>query len=176
MKNENILLIGDSITEGFNTSRFLSGLKVINKGVSGDSTVECLQRIEKNWFEDKPGLIFICIGTNDFARDRSDEIILENISGVIIKVKTYSRVSNIVITSLFPTRDNPPRPNSRINLFNKKLKELSAENNCLFFDLHKDFIDPEGNLKAEFTEDGLHLTEPAYKHWAEKLIIYIQSL
>jgi lysophospholipase L1-like esterase len=30
--------------------------------------------------------------------------------------------------------------------------------------------DSEGQLKAEFTNDGLHLTEPAYQIWKREVL------
>jgi len=31
-------------------------------------------------------------------------------------------------------------------------------------------LDDEGVLKAEFTNDGLHLTEPAYAVWRQQIL------
>jgi lysophospholipase L1-like esterase len=79
-----IMLIGDSITEGFNTS-LLPQFRITNRGVSGDSTVEALERINPDWFNEKPDMIFICIGTNDIARGRTDEFIIQAVKQLLIK-------------------------------------------------------------------------------------------
>jgi lysophospholipase L1-like esterase len=163
-----ILMIGDSITEGFDTAHFLPGIRITNHGVSGDSTEECLGRISPTWFTQQPDVVLLCIGTNDMARDRSDEVILNGIRSIVEKVREFSGPV-IYLTTVFPTRNNPPRPNERIRTFNAQLELLSAELRCRFFALHGHFTDDAGELKAEYTEDGLHLTTRAYQRWSEVL-------
>ena len=164
-----IILIGDSITEGFNVRQLLKERNILNYGVSGDSTVECLERISDHWFGRRPERVYICIGTNDLVRDRTDQEILGNIRSIVDHVRRSSPGSSVELTSLFPTRENPPRPNDRIRGFNAGLKQLSVELQTGYFDLHHHFADERGDLKKEFTEDGLHLTEAAYERWAEIL-------
>lgn len=163
------MLIGDSITEGFDVNKLLPELGIINKGVSGDSTVETYNRIEKEWFILKPHMIFICIGTNDIARGRDDEFIILNIKKIVEKLKINSPESDIIITSLFPTRNNPERSNERINNLNLKLRLFSNSESLKYFDLNQHFKDDEGKLKKEYSLDGLHLNEAAYKQWTIKL-------
>jgi lysophospholipase L1-like esterase len=168
-----ILLIGDSITEGFNANIYLPELNITNKGFSGDSTQETLKRISSDWFVPAPHIIFICIGTNDIARGRDDDFILEGIKSIIDKIRTHTSKSKIVFTSIFPTLNNQDRPNKRIVNFNYKLKNLTISKNILFFNLNKHFSDREGELINEFTNDGLHLNNDAYKYWAIQLFEFI---
>ncbi len=172
----NLLFIGDSITEGFNTKELLPNLNIVNKGVSGDSTFETIVRIEESWFDSKPELIFICIGTNDLARNTSDESILSNIKKIVLKIRGHYPGGKIFLMPLFPTLDNPPRPNSRIISLNKNIKYLTDELRCGFFNTNPHFADNQGNLKSEFTDDGLHLTYRAYKHWSELIIKFIELI
>jgi lysophospholipase L1-like esterase len=172
----NLLLIGDSITEGFNTKELLPNINIVNKGVSGDSTFETINRIEESWFDSEPELIFICIGTNDLPRDTSDETILSNIKKIALRIKDHYPDGKIFLMPLFPTLDNPPRPNSRIVSLNIKIKYLTDELSCGFFNTYPHFADNQGNLKSEFTNDGLHLTDRAYKHWSELIIKFIELL
>lgn len=165
-----IMLIGDSITEGFDVNKLLPELSIINKGVSGDSTVETYNRIEKEWFILKPHKIFICIGTNDIARGRDDEFIILNIKKIVEKLRINSPKSDIIITSLFPTRNNPERSNERINNLNLKLRSFSDSESMKYLDMNQHFKDDQGKLKKEYSLDGLHLNEAAYKQWAIKLL------
>jgi len=169
MKTNTVVMIGDSITEGFDTKKYFPIDLVVNRGVSGDSTVECLDRISSAWFIPLPNIVFICIGTNDFARDRTDQFVLANTKAIIEKVRQFAVESKIFLTSIFPTRENGPRPNERITEYNRQLKQLSNNLGILYFDIHSHFVDEEGMLKKEFTEDGLHLTEEGYKKWSDVL-------
>ena len=173
--SKSILLIGDSITEGFDTIKLLNEFNISNRGISGLGTEDIFEYMNEMWFVETPELIFICIGTNDFARGISDDTILRNIEKICYICFEYSKNANIILTSLFPTRQNKPRPNKRIVDFNRQQKSLAKKINCSFFDLHKYFIDPSGMLKSEYTDDGLHLTRSAYEKWADEFRIYISG-
>jgi lysophospholipase L1-like esterase len=175
MIRSSILLIGDSITAGFDTIQFLPKWPIRNEGISGDSSVECLERISADWFEPPPVKVFLCIGTNDLARSRTDEEILRNVQKIVEKIRSFSKGSIVYLTTLFPTWNNEPRPNQRIRTFNKKLEELSRSLECSFFDIHTAFTDGSGDLHTEFTDDGLHLTKKAYSTWANILSAFLEK-
>ncbi len=170
-----MLFIGDSLTDWFNTNKYLNKFEVKNVGVAGDSTIETISRMSDLWFDPIPDFTFICIGTNDMARDRNNSYILDNITKIVKKIPTKLSLHSIYLTSIFPTRDNEPRPNNRIEKFNLELQELAVKLDTKFLNLHPYFIDSEGKLKTEFTEDGLHLTEPAYEKWAELLNEFLKT-
>ncbi len=171
--SKNILLIGDSITEGFDTTKLLNEFNISNRGISGLGTEDIFEYMNEKWFTEKPELIFICIGTNDFAREIDDVTILSSIEKICNQCFEYSKSANIILTTIFPTRNNEPRPNNRIVDFNRQLKLLADKIDCSFFDLHKYFIDAAGMLKSEYTDDGLHLTFLAYEKWADEFRNYI---
>lgn len=172
----NLLFIGDSITEGFENSKLLPEYNTVNKGFSGDSTFETITRIEPDWFDAKPDLIFICIGTNDLARDINEDVITSNIKSIVKKIRSFYSDGKIILIPLFPTRDNPARPNKLIDSLNLKIKYLSDELRVGFFNTHPHFTDEEGKLKKEFTDDGLHLTLNAYEHWAKLTKTFLEYL
>lgn len=169
------LFIGDSITAAFDVKSFFNEYNFVNKAVSGDSTLECIERIEPSYFTSHHSYIFVCIGTNDIARERTDSEISHNISKIILELKAGAPNAQIVLTSIFPTRNNEPRPNTRILKLNERLLQLSNDMKILFFNLHPHFTDAEGKLASEFTEDGLHLTAAAYRKWADELIVFLKS-
>lgn len=165
--NGSIIFIGDSITEAFNVNRYFRDGMIINNGVSGDGTADCLSRIEPAWFKTEPKFVFICIGTNDIARNKPDEEIIDGIKNIIIKIRKIYTKNTIVLNSIFPTRHNPPRPNHRIDALNKRIEKFSKKNNFLFLNISHEFKENTNQLKREFTTDGLHLTERAYLCWSE---------
>ena len=171
------LLLGDSITAGFDTARLLPELAIRNEGVSGDSTVELLVRLRPEWLQ-APGLqaVFVCIGTNDLARDRPDDYILGQIARLVAELRRVGGAFRVVLTSLFSTRDNEPRPNARILGFNAQLAVLAADLGVEFWALHPHFLDEDGQLRAEFTDDGLHLTAAAYAEWARQLRAFAKPI
>lgn len=177
MEKENILLLGDSITAAFDVEVLLPSLHIRNEGVSGDSTVECLERLSPEWFEGQQPYthVFLCIGTNDLARERTDVQILANVAAIVARLSDLGVPSACIhLTSIFPTRDNAPRPNARIEAYNEKLRAYAQQGGMHYFDLASmGFKDEQGQLRAEFTNDSLHLTLPAYQLWAKSFLNYL---
>ncbi len=167
------LFLGDSITEGFNTKLFLSDYDIDNLGVSGHSTVETIELLENTKLKGDYDKVFICIGTNDLARNRSIEEIIKNINYIVKFIYNYLTNTKVFVHSIFPTRANLPRPNKKIIELNEILKSQSKNYNYIFLDNYSEFIDSAGHLKDEYTEDGLHLTNLAYQKWAELIKKYL---
>ncbi len=87
-----ILAFGDSLTEGMCTSRDnsypsvlanLTGMKVINAGISGETTVEGRQRLVGEMDRYKPDLLILLEGGNDILRHHEDSQIKANLQAMI---------------------------------------------------------------------------------------------
>ena len=87
-----ILAFGDSLTHGYNVSRnesypakleVLTGLRVINAGVSGEVTRQGLQRLPKVLDESHPELMILCHGGNDLLRKMDLKEMESNIRSMI---------------------------------------------------------------------------------------------
>lgn len=169
-----IILAGDSLTEGMNVSKYFSGNEVINKGVYGDNLEGLLARLDADIISQEPDLLFILIGTNDFALGRGNTEILSSFKKMIDRLSASLPCTEIYITSLLPTRNIENRPNERIDDLNRHLEVLVAEANFGFLSLSEVFKDEKGMLREEATTDGLHLSETGYKLWAGVLNEYIE--
>ncbi|MFW5707323.1 MAG: GDSL-type esterase/lipase family protein [Bacteroidota bacterium] len=162
------LFLGDSITEGFDLEKYFPGRSFVNHGISGFSSAELLEAMHEGWFANHPQWVFLCIGTNDLARDYQQTKSLDNILHLVHKIRLFSPPGvNICIASLFPTRHNPPRKNAVIDQLNLELHRLTHDEKIHYLHLNPFFKDDNGQLKREFTDDGLHLNQLAYKLWAE---------
>src|SRR3989337_2347729 len=169
MKHKSILLLGDSITESFNTQKLLLEFKIINKGISGNNSTHLLKRLDRDLVASNPDIVCMLIGTNDIANGFSDEKILSNISSIIELTMTKLNDSKIFITSILPTRDNQPRPNERIQGLNKQVQIIAKELNVNYLNLYFLFVDETRQLIFNLTEDGLHLNNRANFIWANIL-------
>jgi len=175
-KKMRIMLTGDSLTHGFNTGVLLSEFNIINKGIYGDNTEGIKNRIGKDIIEHKPDFLFILIGINDFALGRSIENIEVSYREIVKKAKDFLAGEKIYITKLLPTKNIENRPNSAIRLMNERLSILAEEEKVKIFDLYSQFADETGNLKDDFTDDGLHLTPKAYGVWSSILRSKLEAL
>jgi len=91
-----VLALGDSITFGTGTTpeasypsvlAGLSGWKVVNAGVPGDTSGGALQRLPALLAEHRPQLVLVSIGGNDFLRRMSEADTRENIRAICRQIK-----------------------------------------------------------------------------------------
>jgi lysophospholipase L1-like esterase len=167
--NEKIVLIGDSITFGFETKELLPEFNIVNKGIYGDNTTGVLVRLENDVIKENPDKVFVLIGTNDFALERSDEELINNISEILDELSERLKDAKIYLTPLLPTLNIDNRPNDRIRGVNLKLRLLTEKYKINYFDLYNKLVNVNGELNVRYTIDGLHLSEAAYKIWADFL-------
>ena len=168
-----ILLLGDSITEAFNTKTYLPEYNIINRGIYGDNSGNLIARLDNELKNAQADCAFILIGTNDFAVGLNDQQILQNIQTILIRVSEFVKPENVVLISILPTLNIENRSNEKINVVNNRFMELSAELGTLYWDLNAAMKDSIGQLKSDYTIDGLHLSDKAYSVWAEQLRLFI---
>lgn len=169
-----VMMVGNSITEGGNWKRLLADTTVVNRGVSGDITFGLLQRVD-DIIERKPSKLFLLIGINDLSKKIPEEVVLQNILTFVRQVQGRSGSSQIFVQSLLPV--NPSFKNfpagynvgEAINTINQQLQKIAARFNFTFVDLHAAFIDKDGYLQAQYSNDGLHLNEIGYQRWVKVL-------
>ncbi|MGL5122746.1 MAG: cytidylyltransferase domain-containing protein [Fusobacteriaceae bacterium] len=162
-KSEEITLIGHSIFDYWNVEE-LKGIKVNNLGIAGISTKEYIDFIlNKNLIKNIGNKVMLFLGTNDVViKDWKKEDSLIWINTVIEILKNLNRDTKIYFIEI-------PRIFSRMDRVNSVIIELNTylENNLnkniKFIHLGERFQDQFGNLKMEYTYDGLHFNENGYK-------------
>ena len=180
LKNQTVLL-GDSITDFFNWYELfydfskISGQAVYNRGISGDTTDRLLERLNENVLNIEPKNIVLLIGTNDIGRELPLSMSVENVSKIIENTKKVCPDINFILQAVYPInrgmRDKfEKRSNEKIDIMNKEFIKLSEKYDCVWLDITDKLKDETGNLKKEYTYDGLHLNINAYKIVAENII------
>lgn len=180
LENQTVLL-GDSITDFFNWYELFhdfsksSGQAVYNRGISGDTTDRLLERFQENVLNIKPKNIVLLIGTNDIGRGIPLSMTLENVEQIIKSAKEYCKDVNFILEAVYPINENmrdmfEKRSNKKINEMNKEYIKLCEKYNCIWLDFTDKLKDKNGNLKEEYTYDGLHINALAYEIIAENVI------
>lgn len=171
-----IIMLGNSITDGGEWNELFPGYNVKNRGISGDVTTGVLYRLSEVT-DSKPLKIFLMIGINDLARGIPIDTVFRNITLIVQKIKTSSPKTEVYIQSILPVNPSFRKfaghvdKTNAIKQINQKLKNWCTENNNHFIDLFEAFAEKNsGFLKREFTNDGLHLTASGYLKWIQ--IIY----
>lgn len=184
LKNQTVLL-GDSITDFFNWYELFydfsnsTGQAVYNRGISGDTTDRLLERLQENVLNISPKNVVLLIGTNDIGRGLPLSMTVENVSKIIESAKEQCPDINFILQAVYPInrhmRDRfEKRSNEKIDLMNKEFVKLSEKYGCVWLDITDKLKDETGNLKKDFTYDGLHLNVKAYKIVAESIIPFLK--
>jgi lysophospholipase L1-like esterase len=176
---QHVVLLGDSITEGFDVTTYFPGRRILNRGIGADVIGNnlpaddprgVLQRLDCSVFDCAATDLFILIGINDLNAGRSLDSMEEGYRELLKRIRAKRPDLRIVVQSLLPTRGVHAKQNASVLQFNERLKKLAPLYGCSFLDLHSLLRDSEGQLQAEFTADGLHLTAPAYRIWRQQVL------
>lgn len=184
--DDNYVFLGDSITDWYDLDKYFEGLPVVNSGVSGYSTNNILNNMNKMVYQYNPSKVFILIGINDLELKVDDDVVANNIRKIVQGIKKNRRYAKIYVESIYPINNsdddkiegsiiNGNRKNSDIIDINNKLVKLAEEEGVTYIDLHKELVDDEGLLKIEYTVDGLHLSSEGYEKVTEVLRKYINE-
>jgi len=167
-----VVFVGDSITYGCDWVAMLGNSNVVNQGVPRDTTRDILSRLG-SVADPQASAYFIMAGINDLSRGIPSDETVSNIRKMVLALKRTSPGADIVLQSILPV-------NSRIRPFlfetslvkdvNEELRQIAdIKNHVVFLDLYPSFLDSNGRLKNEFTDDGIHLSAAGYENWAEIL-------
>ena len=171
-----ILFFGDSLTAGYGLSvdeafpalieqRFVSTgrkAKVINAGLSGETTAGGLSRID--WALRQPVDVFVLeLGANDGLRGLPLDQTQKNLQAIIDKVKAKNPKTKIVIAGMMVPPNMGPDYSTR---FSKIFPELAKKNNATLIPFL--LQDVAGNEKLNLA-DGIHPNPQGHKIVAENV-------
>ncbi len=174
----NVVLLGDSITEGFDVTKYFSGRRVINRGIGADIIGNALpaddhrgilRRLDNSVFECAATDVFLMIGINDLGAGRSVDVMEQGYREILKRIHDTNPAVRVHVQSVLPTRGKYAKHNPPVKEINQRLEKLAAEFGYDYIDLHKLMLDENGELKAEMTPEGLHLNDAAYTVWRAEI-------
>jgi len=164
-----LVFLGDSITQGWgdNVGGSFPGVKVANRGISGDTTRGVLIRLQEDVLALNPAGIVLLIGTNDLEEGADPETIAANLKLILAEIKKQSEKRPVVLCQVFPSSATKKRPADKI----KKVNELYAavvkgDPQITFIETWPLFANTEGDAKKEEFPDLLHPNKEGYEKWA----------
>lgn len=179
VKPRNIVMLGNSITNGCEWHELLDNPNVINRGISGDIIPGVDRRLDQV-LKGRPAKIFLLIGVNDVSHHVGADSVLTAYRALVQRIRRESPETKLYIQSCLPvnqdfrrfkTLDNEEQTILQINA---RLPQLAREAGATYIDLFPLLADEQGKLRRDLTNDGLHLLGPAYLIWAEALKPYLQ--
>ena len=178
---ENIVFLGDSITEFYDLKKYYPNHSIVNSGISGNKTTDILENLEERVYRYNPSKIFLMIGTNDLQESIKEEEIIDNIIKIIEKIQTNRKFAKIYVESIYPVNHNVEneisqnRKNESIQFINKKIESYCKKKKITYLNVYKELQDHDGNLKEIYTKDGLHLNQKGYTFLTKFLKPYVEE-
>lgn len=173
-----IVFLGNSLTHGCEWHELLKMPNVVNRGINGDIVEGISERIG-SVVKGRPAKIFLMTGANDVSHDLSADSIITAVGQLIDYIKTETPTTRIYLQSMLPINNSFGRYKKMagkeevIRTINAGLQPLAQEKGITFINLYPYFCDEEGNLRKDFTNDGLHLLGPAYLTWRDIVLPYV---
>lgn len=180
VSSNDIILLGNSITNGGEWSELFGNPNVKNRGISGDICMGVYDRLGAIT-KGEPAKIFLLIGINDIGRGAHPDSVVVEISSVIQKIKEESPSTQIYLQSILPLNNSfgmfegHTKHWKEIKPLNKRLEELAFEKQIEYINLYSSFVETGTDLlNPNYTNDGLHLMGEGYMKWVELLSPHIE--
>ena len=173
-----MIFIGDSIVEYYPLQELLGTAKtIVNRGIRGYQTGLLLDNLDAHFYGDAVDQIVLLIGTNDIGKDIPMNEALDNLERVIQSIAREYPLSQIKLLSILPVNEGERykqtvyiRTNEKIREWNQAYEALaSAYMQVDFVPVYDSLTDTEGQLKKDYTTDGLHLSVAGYQALSEAL-------
>ena len=185
MKNVDIVLLGDSITHGWEKKgqsvfkKRFEGLDVLNLGFSSDRTEHVLWRLENGEVEGiSPKVVMLMIGTNNTGhRKESPEDTALGIEAIIQELRTRLPDTKILLQAIFPRDESPEGEKRKQNdAINQIIKNYADDQHVFYTDIGDVFLDDAGHLPKSIMPDSLHPNKKGYGMWADAVMPQVKKL
>jgi lysophospholipase L1-like esterase len=167
-----LVFLGDSITQGWGDSlgQHFPGVKVANRGISGDTTRGVLLRLQEDVLSLHPAGIVLLIGTNDLEDQADPAIVAGNLRLLLAGLKQADPKMPIVLCEVFPSSAVKKRPADRIKALNSLYAAaVKGDPQVTLLDTWSLFANAQGDAPAELFPDLLHLNQAGYAKWSAAL-------
>lgn len=178
-KTPTIVMLGDSLTAGYGlkedealppaVERVLAarGIRThfINAGVSGDTTAAGLNRYDWSVKAQKPDLLVITLGANDFLQGLPPEEPKKNLAAILDRAKADGFPAALVGVAI-PNKDLDPRDAAYAGIYPELAKQYGVP-------YQANFMAPVAGKSNLLMEDGLHPTAEGVEAMAKDVADFL---
>ena len=164
MRPGDVVMLGDSITEGANWEALFPLVRVHNHGIGGDDTAGVLRRLALVT-DRRPGKVFLMIGTNDIGKGVSSVgEIVDNVAAIVDQIRTDSSTTEVYVQSVLPRLR---RRADQVGSVNRGIETVARDGGATWIDLRSIFDRGDGGMNLRLAPDSLHPNAEGYRRWAE---------
>ena len=165
-----VVFLGDSITDGWDLAKYFPGKPYVNRGISGQTTMQMVVRMHPDVIHLQPAAFVLLAGTNDIARNTGPEtleMVADNIRAMCELAESHH--IKIILCLLTPISDytkskqtehRPPEHNVSLNHW---IESYAPDVHAEVADYYTALVDDKGMLREGCSNDGLHPNARGYE-------------
>ena len=171
-----VVFFGDSRAANWPAPIGFDEIEFINRGLGAQTSTQVTQRFEYHLNPLQPQIIILQVGINDLKTiplfPDQNERIVANCKANIQQIVAQSVASGVtvILTTIFPVGGVPFERKplwsddvaESVDEVNAYLRTLAAEK-VIIFDAYSILADDDGRMKAEYSEDELHINGRGYE-------------
>jgi lysophospholipase L1-like esterase len=175
-----VVFLGDSRMWRAHVSDMVASAEpVVNLSIGGDTTRGLLNRMGRYAHFDRASRFVVGTGVNDLSHF-DDDTIVSYYEKVLSSLASFGK--RITLVAIYPINEGRytqanstwvsgfKTTNKRLRAVNERLRQLSQQfPRTDYIDANQAVSDPDGNLRAAFSEDGLHLNAAGNTAWVAAL-------
>lgn len=179
-----IVAFGDSITEGYAVEKGFVDyweeslrkkypsalLRMINSGISGDTTFDAVDRMRRDVIVHRPDLVTVQFGINDCFSTVYRGEFRENLAWIIMRLKEETAAEIVLVTSMLPRDFNAQEALLR---YYDIIRHYAKECNVGLIQLDavwRRALRGERDFDSLVLPDGIHPSEEGYRVIAEEFM------
>ncbi|HKB91386.1 MAG TPA: GDSL-type esterase/lipase family protein [Opitutaceae bacterium] len=173
-----LVFVGDSITQGWKTLEqdFATlGIKIANRGISGDTTPNLLYRLQDDVLSLHPRGLVILIGTNDLNADTTPTDVAENLRAAYAMIRQSYPDIPIALCYVMPRGAEKGFP-EKVHHLNGLLDGIAHDDaHTTICDTYTIYVQEDGTSLPEVFHDRLHPNAAGYVKWQSALLPILSS-
>ncbi|MFA6448682.1 MAG: GDSL-type esterase/lipase family protein [bacterium] len=183
-ENVTIVAFGDSITEGYDSARSFVDfweealrknypsalLRMINSGISGDTTFGAVDRFRRDVAPHRPDLVTVQFGINDCYNTVYRSEFRENLQWIILRIQEETGAEIILVTSMLPRNE---QDHESLMRYYDVIRFYATEYNLAIVELDTLWLRAlrgERDFDSLVLPDGIHPSEAGHRLIAEEFM------
>lgn len=166
-----VAFLGDSLTDGYDLTRYYPQYVTANRGIGGDTTFGLYDRLQVSAYDLQPKVVVMLIGANNFGT------MFENYEDIVKGLRENLPETKVVLLSLTSMSGEWGKNNEKAAYNNARIKLVAQKYSCAFVDLYTPLMNlTTGEIFPEYTTDGGHLTAAGYQVFTDTLTPVLEEL
>ncbi|MCM1317593.1 MAG: GDSL-type esterase/lipase family protein [Bacteroides sp.] len=173
-----IIMLGNSLTNGGEWHELLGMPNVKNRGISSD-VIDGVKMRLRPLVKGQPAKIFLMIGVNDISHDLTADSVASAYLDLIREIRRDMPGTKLYVQSCLPVNISFGRYKKMadkeqvIRNVNALVAAQAEKEGFTWIDLYSRFADSDGHMHRHLTNDGLHLLGPGYLLWRDTIRPYV---